>query len=614
MMRQMRENTKWIMLVTALAFVALMVFEWGMDATGRTAGGVGEIGRVNGSPVMHETYQSAYRQLYDQAQASQEQPLTSQDVRNLEDAAFDQVVNQLLIQEELKRRGIEVSADEIRQAARFNPPPEVRQIFQGADGFDLQQYQQYLASPNADPQILQYIEAYFRDRIPRAKLLRQISSGLYLTDQELWQRWKDQNETVEVRYVAMDPSARIPDSEVQLSDEELETYYEENQEEFEVPARATLKAVVLPKTPTPGDTAASRDRAERVADELREGADWGEVAAIESDDDATASEGGDLGVVTPGQMVPAFDSAAFGGPVGEIQGPVRTNYGWHILEVQERWDRDSAQARHVLVSIARTDSSEIHLLTMADSLEDLGERVTLAEAARILDEELIDARITEDFAVIPGAGQVGEAADWAFEEASPGDVSPVFESSQAFYAVELVESSPAGVLPFEEARGPIREILVARKKLARAEEEAAELVDRVRSGTPLPDVAADAGLQVGSAGPFARNDFVPGIGRQNAAVGAAFGLDVGEVSEPIATENNVFVLEKLSQTPADSAQWIRQREAQREQVMSRMQQQRLQDWLAGMRASARIVDRRSEVLQDPGEQTEQPRPGGGLGF
>ena len=137
MMRQMRENTKWIMLVTALAFVALMVFEWGMDITGRSAGGLGEIGKVNGIPVMYEDYQATYRQLYDQAQESQEQPLTSQQNRDLEDAAFDQVVNRILIEEELERRGIDVSDEEILQAARYSPPADVRALFQGEQGFDL---------------------------------------------------------------------------------------------------------------------------------------------------------------------------------------------------------------------------------------------------------------------------------------------------------------------------------------------------------------------------------------------------------------------------------------------------------------------------------------------
>ena len=66
MMRQMREATKPIMLLAALAFVALMVFEWGMDASGRSGGGLGEIGSVNGEAVMYEDYMAAYRQIYDQ--------------------------------------------------------------------------------------------------------------------------------------------------------------------------------------------------------------------------------------------------------------------------------------------------------------------------------------------------------------------------------------------------------------------------------------------------------------------------------------------------------------------------------------------------------------------
>ena len=70
MMRQMRENTKWIMLVTALAFVALMVFEWGMDMTGRSGAQFtgGEIGRVNGQPITYEEYYSVYQNLYAQQQ------------------------------------------------------------------------------------------------------------------------------------------------------------------------------------------------------------------------------------------------------------------------------------------------------------------------------------------------------------------------------------------------------------------------------------------------------------------------------------------------------------------------------------------------------------------
>ena len=119
MMRQMREHTKWIMLVTATAFVGLMVFQWGMDATGRTSGSLGEIGRVNGTPVQYEAYMGAYRNMYDQTQIGQTDPISTQQNRELEQAAWDQMVDGILIRQELDRRSIDVTDEEIRQAARF---------------------------------------------------------------------------------------------------------------------------------------------------------------------------------------------------------------------------------------------------------------------------------------------------------------------------------------------------------------------------------------------------------------------------------------------------------------------------------------------------------------
>ena len=101
MMRQMRENTKWIMLVTALAFFALMVFEWGMDASGRSGAGQGNVGSVNRTAVTYEHWQNVRRNLFDQVQAASDNPLTSAENREIDEAAFDEAVNQILIQQEL---------------------------------------------------------------------------------------------------------------------------------------------------------------------------------------------------------------------------------------------------------------------------------------------------------------------------------------------------------------------------------------------------------------------------------------------------------------------------------------------------------------------------------
>jgi parvulin-like peptidyl-prolyl isomerase len=596
MMRQMREATKPIMIFTAAAFVALMVFEWGMDITGRSSGGYGEIGSVNGDPVTYEAYQAVYRQLYDQAQRSQEEPITSQQNKELEDAAFDEVVTQILVAQELARRGITVTVDEIREAAQYSPPADLRPEFTDSIGnFDLAGYQSYLAQ--LPQEILLQLEAYYRDVIPRGKLMRQVSSGIYLSDGQLWQEYRDQNEAVEIRYVPLNPATRYQDAEIPVEQAEIEAYYRAHPDEFEVPARATVHAVVLSKTPTAADSARVVRRAEELRQEILDGAAFGEVARRESSDQGSAANGGDLGTFTKGQMVPAFDSAVFSARIGQITDPVQTSFGVHLVEVTQRWAADSAQARHILLPFERSDSSEIAMLTLADSLEDMSAAMPLAEAAAAAGLATTTVDITSTFPFLAQAGQIGEGADWAFEEAAPGDVSPVFENAQAFYALELVSAEPAGVLPLADASIAIEAQIRFDKKLERGKAEAQTVADRAKGGEAIANVAADLGLEVRTAGPFTRTDFVPGIGRQNAAVGTAFALSPGQISDAVSTPANVFVIEVLGRAVADSTAWLDQKDQQRQAGMSLLQQQRLQEWIEALRASAKIVDRRAEVLQ-----------------
>ena len=605
MMRQMREATKPIMLFTAIAFVALMVFEWGMDITGQSGGGLGEIGSVNGQPVMYESYMAAYRQLYDQVQRSQEELISSQQNKEIEDAAFDEVVTQLLVLQELEKRGIMVTDREVSEAAQFSPPDYLQgEFIDDAGGLDLQAYQTFLAT--LPPEQLIILEAYYRDVIPRGKLLRQVSSGIFVSDAELWQEFRDQVEQVEIRYVPMDPSSRYEDDVFTISESDIEAYYRDNEEEFEVPARASVHVVVLDKTPTASDTAAAFADAEEIMQEIRDGGDFAEIARAESTDEPTAPLGGDLGVFNQGRMVPAFDSAVFGATAGSLVGPVQTSFGLHVIEVQNRWAQDSVQARHILLPIVRTDESEIQLLTLADSLEDLGEEMALDQAAATAGLTSTTLDIAQNFPFLPGAGQVSEGADWLFEEASPGDVSPVFETSTAFYALELVSSEPEGVLPLADASAAIESTLLFDAKMGQAQVDAQDLVSRVRGGTVLSNAAAELELDVRSAGPFSRNDFVAGIGRQNAAIGAAFGLEPGDVSGVVPTPANVYVLEVLTRTDADSTAWLAQLTEQRQAAIAIRQQARLSEWIEALRASANIRDRRDIVLA-PADEDAMPQ-------
>jgi parvulin-like peptidyl-prolyl isomerase len=324
-----------------------------------------------------------------------------------------------------------------------------------------------------------------------------------------------------------------------------------------------------------------------------------------SADEGTAPIGGALGIFAQGRMTPPFDSAVFAAPLDRVVGPVRSSFGYHVLEVLDRWASDSAQARHILIDFARTDDSEVELLTLADSLEDLGEAMPLEQAAAAAGLTSTTLEIAQSFPFLSGAGQISEGADWAFEEASPGDVSPVFETSTAFYALELVSAQAEGVIPLAEASSSIRSTLLFERQMERARVDAQALLDRIRAGEAMANVAASAGLEVRSAGPFTRSDFVPGIGRQNAAIGAAFGLQPGEVSNVVSTPSNTYIIESVERVSADSLAWVSEREQQREAMIAVTQQQRLQEWIAALRAAARIVDRRDEVLAPQDEDAIQ---------
>ena len=607
MMEQLRRSTKWIMILVALAFGGLMFFEWGMDITGQTSGSFGEIGRVNGTPVSYDQYMASYRNLYDQFAQFQEEPITNAQNSELEEQAWDEVVNSILIQQELDRRRIIVTDEEVQTAALLSPPPDVMSnaAFQTDGAFDITKYQQFVAT--ADNLMQLQLEAYYRDVIPRGKLLRQVSSGIYVSDAELWSAYRDLNERASVSYVSFEPLSRVSDDQIEISAEEISRYYDENQEEFLVPASAGVISVAFTKAPTSADTTVVIDRALDLRQSILDGEDFGEVAMRESTDEATAPDGGDLGVFSQGTMVAQFDSAVFATSLGRVTEPVRTSFGVHLIEVSERWGQDSAQARHILLPFVRTDESEIDLLATADSLEELGESMPLTDAAVSLGLETDTVDLIETLPIVPGAGDVAEGGEWVFDpETMVGDVSPVFENRTTFYAIEAVSIDPARTLSLEEAEIAIRGTIGTDKKVAAALEEARELAAEVQAGRALADVAREFGLEVRDAGPFARNDFAPGLGRHNAAVGTAFGLEIGEVSDAVEANRNAYVIERTGSEAADSLAWLEQVDVQRAQAVGAIQQQRLTQWIEALRANADIVDRREQVLAPADDQLPLP--------
>lgn len=610
MMRQMRQNTKIIMLVTALAFVALMVFEWGMDMSGQSSGG--DLGRVGNVRVSVADWQDARSRIFSEVQASQNEPVSGIQNREIDDAAWDEVVNQILIRLELERRGIRVSDDEIRQAARFSPHPALRQDprFLDEDGqFNLQRYHEFLSQASVDPALMLELEEYYRTVIPQSKLLRQVTSGIHVSDALLWREYRDQNERVEARFLVADAPGWISDADASVSDRAIQDYYRQNRDRFQVPATARVAYTWISTGATAADSIAALDRAQSVRQEILDGGSFSELARIESDDFQSGREGGNLGSFTRGQMVGPFEEAAFSLPVGELSEPVQTDFGWHLIEVLARDEEaGTVEARHILFGYAPAGEREIELLAAADSLEALGATLSVAEAARELGLDVLEGEITEDRASLPQVGNAAEAQDWIFDEdEGEGAVSPVFENSQGFFMVEILTKAPSRTLALEEVRGEIEARLRTQRKVEVGLERMERLAEEIRGGASLEEVASREGLRVEEPGSFSRTTTVPGIGRANAAVGIAFGTPAGEIGGPVAAGNRIVLVEVLGKEEADQETFETLRPVLRAQLENQLRQQRLELWLEGLRETTRIQDRRAEFFRAQERAADGPQ-------
>ncbi|HEX8390879.1 MAG TPA: peptidylprolyl isomerase [Longimicrobium sp.] len=606
MMQFIRSNVgKVLVWIIIPAFLAWMVFQIGMDVLGQGNGSPTALGRVNRTDITVQAYNDRYNQLVANAQ-QQGADLTPDVTRRLREQAWEGLVTDALLSQEMDRRGIRVTDAEVVWASRNIPFPGLAQqeIFQTNGTFDLRKYQQFLSGPQMTPQMYAELEMYFRQALPREKLAQQLSAGRYVSDAELWRAFQDRTETATVDYVSL-PLEKLAPTAPTVTDAEVREYYEAHRDDFKRQNGARLQVAYIPLTITEADRQATVRRAQELRAELAAGADFAEVARTQSDDKASAVQGGSLGTFTRGQMVPQFDSAVFSLPLNEISQPVVSQFGVHLIQVQERTG-DQAKARHILLSFQKSDEAvgqvESQLKAIAAKAPQQGLRRASQGVPGVVYRE--DVSVTDDAPYAAGIGSAAEALDWAStaeQDRASGEgtgVSDVLESEQAMYVVQLKEYHTAGEMSLAEATPQIRERLVRRKRTAAAVAAANQLVARIASGQQtLEQVAQANGAAVQRTGPFTRVDANPVFGQANAAIGAAFGTPLNRVGPVADTPAGLFLIRPVARTQADRAAFDAQKAMQRHQAVQAMQQDMFNQWLSDARKAARIRDDRAKLLR-----------------
>ncbi len=329
-----------------------------------------------------------------------------------------------------------------------------------------------------------------------------------------------------------------------VDEEELIAYYEDHRDEFLQDEQANARHILIRVAPdaTEEERAEAEVRAGGVATIAKQGADFAELAAIHSEDPGSKDDGGDLGWFGRGRMVEEFEDAVFSAKPGEIIGPVKSQFGYHIIRVeafrpehQQPFEEVEEQIRFRVVEGRAAAEAEARAIALARRLET--ERPeTQAQWQAIADEDeavaLNQSLPFDAGAAIPGASEGAELADEAYA-ATVGDIHGPVAASRGWIVWQLEEIRPAGIPPFEDVRTEVEQTLRRERALALTVEEGRQLAERWRLGEDGAALAAEIGSTLTEARDHRRGALVGTLGVIPALDREVFLATEGEVLDPI---------------------------------------------------------------------------------
>jgi len=599
-MSKMRQNMKSIMLVLTVAFVAWLVLDWVQSRNQSTQAGANPVvGSVNGQEIHYSDWNRYLQSELEQARQSATESLTDEEVYRVTEQAWNQMVNQILIQQELNRLGIGVTDAEIKQAFRTSPPPALRNhpAFQTDGHFDYEKYKQFFSRPGVDVNLLEQIEQYYRSVLPRSKLFELVSQEVDVTDADLWAAYQDQYDSARVRFVSLDPGTVVPDSAVSVSDQDIQSYYDQHRKDFERPATASVDVVTISDQPSAEDSASAR----RTADSLRSVAESGkekfsDLVQKVGTDSASGMQASHVGWIHRRARMGSLDSAAFRLPAGGVSKPILAGSSYHLLHVDARRG-DSISVDHLSVPIQLSDVHQDSIFDTMDQLENMALDRGLATAADSLGLTVrkgVD--VTHGSQFVPGAGALGVAVNWAFDpQTQIGDVSQFYQNGLGYHLFQLHSRSDSSVAPESAVRAQIRQRLLVRKKTEALRKRLDQVAAQARKAGGLDSVAREQGWRVQESPVFTRQDFVPDLGRATEAVGAAFGLPEGSISDAVDAGGRLALVQVVSRTKADRKLFLQVEGQLRARMLTQRRQSYLEQWLSALRNEADIKDMRQQL-------------------
>ena len=617
LLRRYRRVLQIGLLVVIAAFVLTSVYVGSMSGGARNRGD--SVATVNGESIPVDRYQrryQAYLDAYSRVYRERFSPALAEQL-GLPQQAVNDLVQEALVVQRARAEGLEITDEELNAQIQAVP------AFSDNGRFSLVRYQDFLRRRGMSASAF---ENDVRRELTRAKVETTVKSGIKISDSELERAFTLRREEVRAAWALVElaplmTSATATDEEVaaylkghptefqlperrrvqyvtlapkdfrpQLSDADVEKYYNEHVSEFETPPQVHAAHVVVSIPQTGGSEAEDKAR-DKIADVIRRakaGEDFAKLATEVSEDPGTKSKGGDLGWITKGQMVPAFEVAAFALGRGQISPePVRTGYGFHAIKVIDTRPATKKPLKEVAAQIrdrlaaegadraAREKADEVKV-----SLQAAKDFMAEAKRLNLTPVETTMSKL-ERPAMLGGPDPVEEAA---FSLAIGGVSTPI-KTPAGWIVLKSIESMPAGVPPLADIRDKVTTAVKRQKAEAAALERGTKLAADA-AARDFATAAKAAGAQTGETARFSRTkpaERLPGDA-QLAALQAA----VGALAGPVKSAQGYYVLKVLERFSPNMAELATERDKLSREVLTQKQSQAWEAWVSQARSTAKI--------------------------
>jgi parvulin-like peptidyl-prolyl isomerase len=592
MLSTFRKYTKAFIWVVVIAFVGTIIFAWGMDIT-RSKTQQNIIGTIDGTDIEFRTYQNYYERLYQQKQAESNGDLDLATLNDIRQQAWDNLVADYLLNREIRERNITVTDDEFYAFLKYQPPQEIQQseAFRNPEGnFDYQQYLAALADPRYANMWAQ-IEMMYRPELRKLKLQDFIASTVRVDENEVRDFFLQTHERATVDVINA-PLSKYAGENLEVTDEQIQNYYNSHQEDYKAEERVSLDYVMFSKDPTERDWELIKLEADEVKRMLDQGDDFEELALAYSDD-MSAQQGGDLGWFGRGRMVKEFEEVAFNLDIGEVSEPVRTQFGWHIIRIDSTRVLDGnkqLKGRHILFKIKASSETLDNAYKNAQQLRDAITGSDLAGAAASLGFEVKNTGFFADNSSIPEIGFERNILKFAFNN-EVGTVSPIFENDAMDLVVKIADKSPAGVLPLDEITDKVKRDFVDFLAKTKCEQDIKTIWTDIESGTAYDKAAKDHGYEVFTSRPISRKDYIRGVGGDPRVIGTVFSLkEPGDMSGPVEYLKGWCILKLDAIQGADLTKYGEIRDSLQQVLVNQKQRELFSSWYIDLIADANIED------------------------